>query len=106
MACARNTVDDQIGRIRTADLSCSTWSTVHSLLPPTLPSRSEAAAPVPGKSTPPLLLMMQALFRNLSGFKSNIAIYVTDEQSLSRSCLSLCTHLNLSVGTVSLQSLR
>uniref|UniRef100_A0A0D9V5Z1 Uncharacterized protein n=1 Tax=Leersia perrieri TaxID=77586 RepID=A0A0D9V5Z1_9ORYZ len=62
MACARKMVDDQIGITRIADLSCSTWSTVHSRRPLSL---MPSATPLPGFSSF-VLLIMHALFKNLN----------------------------------------
>uniref|UniRef100_A0A0E0N2S7 Uncharacterized protein n=1 Tax=Oryza rufipogon TaxID=4529 RepID=A0A0E0N2S7_ORYRU len=61
MACARKMEDDQIGITRIADLSCSTWSTVHSLPLSLMPS----APPLPDLSSF-VLLIMHALFKNLN----------------------------------------
>jgi len=69
MARAGKMVDDQMGRTRIADLSCSTWSTVHSLFP-LRPRRSGAAAEAAlllGESVSSLVAQtMHALFKNLN----------------------------------------
>uniref|UniRef100_J3L4B5 Uncharacterized protein n=1 Tax=Oryza brachyantha TaxID=4533 RepID=J3L4B5_ORYBR len=117
MACARKMVDDQIGMTRTADLSCSTWSTVHSR--PRSPKPSPSAPPLLGLSSF-VLLIMHALFKNLNRFNqtsplhhmnSKVCIFEQQFAPLA-SCIAdpsidrSIAYLSLSVGTVSLQSLR